>query len=123
MRTRIVSLAVIGSMLCSSPAFAEDHANSGETYYGAEGMLIGSGVGILTGATAGVLACPTETDGWFHTSPAICAVLFGFVGFIPGLLVGGLIGAFIPKDSGPTALLVPSTNGRDTASLHLLVRF
>src|SRR5437868_13520648 len=99
MRTRIVSLAAIGSMLCSSPAFAEDHANDLE-FYGVEGMLIGSGVGFLTGATAGVLACPTENDGWIHTSPAICGFGFGFLASIPGMLVGALIGVFIPKDSG-----------------------
>jgi len=123
MRTRIVSLGVISSMLCSSPAFAEDRANDPQSF-GVEGMLIGSGAGILAGATAGVLACPEERSGFpFHESPVSCGVMFGIAGSLPGMLVGGLIGVFIPKHSAPTALLVPSTNGRDTASLHLLVHF
>lgn len=89
-----------------------------------EGLLIGSGAGILAGATAGVLLCPEERSDWFgHTSPVICGTALGAMGLLPGVVLGVVIGSFIPKVSRPTVLLVPSTNGRDAASLNVLVRF
>lgn len=124
MRTRIVWLAVIGSVLCSAPAFAQSEASSKpEQQEWIHGALIG-GVAIpavFIVASSVAQGCPRPG---FDGFGCLAGGAIGLALAVPGALIGGWIEWRATGLEGvTTATLIPSTNGRDAVSLQLLVRF